>query len=248
MKFELLKYCLIIILIPFNSHAKNVVMAFSQEIPPYIFENKNKGIEIDIIASALAFKGHTLKPLYFPLGRIPIAFSNQLVDAAMGDMGVDLELHGGFYAKPAVIYDNVFISLKSRKIAINHPKDLDNLSIVSFQGAEKRYPNWLSKANKEHRLFTISDQLSQVKLLHLGRYDIALCDRYIFQYFSTQLKINQSFSLRETKEHNFTTVNPSDYRPVFRDEEIKNDFNLGLLELRKSGKFNKIYERYLNPQ
>ncbi|WP_235839777.1 hypothetical protein [Cognaticolwellia mytili] len=100
-------------------------MAFSQEIPPYIFQKNDRGIEIDIISAALAYKGHTLKPLYFPLGRIPIAFTNKLVDAAMGDMGVNLETNGGFYADPAVIYNNVFITMKSRKIIIEKPSDLD---------------------------------------------------------------------------------------------------------------------------
>ncbi len=84
-------------------------MAFGQEIPPYIFQKHNKGIEIDIISAALAYKGHTLKPMYFPLGRVPIAFKSKIVDAAMGDMGIDLNTHGGFYADPAIIYHNVFL-------------------------------------------------------------------------------------------------------------------------------------------
>lgn len=89
-------------------------MAFGENIPPYVFEKQDKGIEIDIISAALAYKGHTLKPLYFPLARIPMAFKNKQVDATMGDMGIDLTMHGGFYASPAVTYDNVFISLKSK--------------------------------------------------------------------------------------------------------------------------------------
>jgi len=89
--------------------AKEVFMAFGQEIPPYIFQKHNKGIEIDIISAALAYKGHTLKPMYFPLGRVPIAFKSKIVDAAMGDMGIDLNTHGGFYADPAIIYHNVFL-------------------------------------------------------------------------------------------------------------------------------------------
>jgi polar amino acid transport system substrate-binding protein len=169
MKISTLKYSLILLsaLLSQVTSAKNVVMAFSQEIPPYIFEKHDKGIEIDIITAALAYKGHTLSPLYFPLGRVPIAFRNNLVDAAMGDMGMDLKLDGGFYANPAVIYDNVFFTLKSRNISIQKPTDLDSLEVVSFQGAEKRYPNWLKKVAKEKRFFGISNQLSQVKLLHL---------------------------------------------------------------------------------
>ena len=220
-------------------------MAFSQEIPPYIFEKQDKGIEIDIISAALAYKGHTLKPAYYPLGRIPIAFRNNLVDAAMGDMGVDLKLSGGFYANPAVIYDNVFITLKKRNISIKTPRDLDSLHVVSFQGAEKRYPNWLKKVEDEHRFFGISDQLAQVKLLHLGRFDVVLSDRYIFNYFVKKMSLISELELKEVDEHNFTTANPEDYRPVFREQKIRDDFNVGLMKLKESGELQKIYDKYI---
>jgi polar amino acid transport system substrate-binding protein len=208
--------------------AKEVLMAFSQEIPPYIFQKQNKGIEIDIISAALAVKGHTLKPLYFPLGRIPIAFTSNLVDAAMGDMGVNLEPKGGFYANPAVIYNNVFITLKNQKISIEKPADLDHLRVVSFQGAENRYPKWLKKVKEEKRFYGISDQLTQVKLLHFGRYDVVLSDRFIFKYFVKQMMLMNVLEVYEVDEHTFTTVNPEDYRPVFRDQQVRDDFNLGL--------------------
>jgi polar amino acid transport system substrate-binding protein len=108
-----MKYILLLLSLVLSSYvySKEVVMAFSLDIPPYIFETKNKGIEIEIITAALAKNGHTLKPLYFPLARIPWSFKNKKVDAAMGDMGIDLKNHQGFSAEPAVIYNNVFISL-----------------------------------------------------------------------------------------------------------------------------------------
>jgi polar amino acid transport system substrate-binding protein len=244
----LVKYSLFFIITIFSSltSAKEVLMAFGQEIPPYIFQKDNNGIEIDIIAAALAYKGHSLKPLYFPLGRVPIAFKSKLVDAAMGDMGVNLKLHGGFYANPAVIYDNVFITLKNKNFYIDKPKDLDLLQVVSFQGAEKRYPDWLKKVAEEKRFFGISDQLTQVKLLHLGRYDVVLSDRYIFSYFMKQMKGLNTIELHDVDEHIFTTENPKDYRPVFRDKKVRNDFNLGLKELKDSGEYIKIYEKYMN--
>ncbi|MBA6392115.1 ABC transporter substrate-binding protein [Colwellia sp. BRX10-3] len=220
-------------------------MAFSQDIPPYIFQKHNKGIEIDIISAALAYKGHKLNPLYFPLGRIPLVFSQGLVDAAMGDMGEDLTLAGGFYADPAVIYDNVFITLKSRAISIKTPEDLNSLSVVSFQGAEKRYPKWLKKVNEEKRFYGISDQLTQVKLLQFGRYDVVLSDRYIFRYFVKQMKLMNVLESSDVEEHKFTTADPKNYRPVFRDKKIRDDFNLGLKKLKTSGEFQKIYDNYL---
>jgi polar amino acid transport system substrate-binding protein len=221
-------------------------MAFSQDIPPYIFQQSNKGIEIDIISAALAYKGHTLKAAYYPLGRVPIAFSNKLVDAAMGDMGIDLTTKGGFYAEPAVIYDNVFITLNSNNISIKKPSDLNLLLVASFQGAEKRYPAWLNKVVDENRFFGVSDQLSQVKLLKLGRFDVVLCDRYIFHYFAKQLELFGHNEAITIDEHPFSTVNPDDYRPVFRDKKIRDDFNFGLSKLKESGGFEEIYTNYMN--
>jgi len=228
------------------SRAKEILMAFSQDIPPYIFQKHDKGIEIDIIAAALAYKGHTLKPFYFPLGRVPIAFKNRLVNAAMGDMGIELSSHGGFYANPAVIYDNVFITLKSRNIVIEQPSDLDPLSVVSFQGANKRYPKWLKKVHDEGRFYGISDQLTQVKLLHYRRYDVVLSDRYIFRYFVKQMKLMDVLDVEEVDERKFTTNNPENYRPVFRDKNVRDDFNLGLKKLKESGELEKIYNNYMH--
>lgn len=225
---------------------KDVLMAFSQEIPPYIFETSNSGIEIDIISSALAYKGHTLKPLYFPLGRVPIAFTNRLVDAAMGDMGVDLKSKGGFYANPAVIYENIFITLKTKNIIIDKPSDLDAYLVASFQGAELRYASWLKNVFEQHRFFGVSNQLTQVQLLYLGRYDVVLSDRYIFKYFANQLKLKGSMNILEVEEHFFTKENPDDYRPVFRDQEVRDDFNFGLEKLKESGRFQEIYDHYMN--
>jgi polar amino acid transport system substrate-binding protein len=229
-----------------NTSGKEVAMAFSQDIPPYIFQKNNRGIEIDIISAALAFKGHTLKPLYYPLGRVPIAFKNKLVDAAMGDMGINLTAAGGFYAQPAVVYDNVFITLKSKNITIKKPNDLNSLLVASFQGAEKRYPLWLRKVIEENRFFAVSEQLIQVKLLRLGRFDVVLSDRYIFRHFANQLKVTDHLALHEFDEHPFVTVNPKDYRPIFRDNKIRDDFDIGLKKLKDSGEFQRIYDNYMN--
>jgi polar amino acid transport system substrate-binding protein len=234
------------LLLPIISQATEVSMAFSKEIPPYIFEDDNSGIEINIIRAALAHKGHTLKPMYFPLGRIPYAFTNNLVNAVMGDMGVNLKSQGGFYAKVAVIYDNVFISLKSKDILLKRPKYLDSLNVVSFQGADKRYPKWLKKVKEDSRFYGVSDQLTQVKLLCFGRYDVVVSDRYIFRYFVNKLKLMHGLDSQEITEHKLTIDKPMDYRPVFRSKKIRDDFNFGLIKIKESGEFLRIYDKYIS--
>jgi len=247
MKFPLTKSILLLFMLlsPAICSAKEVVMAFSQDIPPYIFQKDNNGIEIDIITAALAQKGHTLKPLYFPLGRVPKAFKNKLVNAAMGDMGVDLSSHHAFYAEPAVIYSNVFITLSKRNISIKTPADLDGLTVVAFQGAEKRYPKWLTKVKQENRYFSVNNQLTQVKLLNLDRFDVVLSDKYIFKYFVRQLNLVSDLHNIHFDEHIFSKSNPLDYRPVFRSEKIRDDFNQGLRKIKETGQFQRIYDFYL---
>jgi polar amino acid transport system substrate-binding protein len=228
-----------------NVQAKEITMAFSKDIPPYIFETKNKGIEIDIISTALAYKGHTLKPAYFPLGRVPFAFISNFVDAAMGDIGKDLLPHGGHYAKPAVIYHNIFITRADSHITITKPQDLIGLNISSFQGAQLRYPQWLNETVASGHFHANSNQLSQIKKLLNHKVDVVLSDRYIFKYFAKQLRLEQPFKPTSFVEHEFVKVNPKDYRAVFRSEKIRDDFNEGLQHMYENGQVQKIYDNYL---
>jgi polar amino acid transport system substrate-binding protein len=46
-------------------------------------------------------------------------------------------------------------------------------------------------------------------------------------------------------EHSVIQADPNDYRPVFRDAAIRDDFNAGLAHLHKSGRYRAIYDKYL---
>lgn len=227
-----------------SSYAKDVSMAFGEKIPPYCLPETNSGIELDIIREALAFRGHVLKPKYLPFARIPFEFEMGHVDAAMTDTGKDLSTKGGNYADPAVIYDNVLISLKQRNLHIKQPADLNGLSVLSFVGAANRYPDWLAPVKKDGRYFELNDQSRQVLMLNRGRADLVLSDRYIFRYFSRRLQQTEKFIPAAIDEHRFVKLNPMNYRPIFRDEAIRDDFNAGLAQLKKNGRFNEIYKKY----
>lgn len=57
------------------------------------------------------------------------------VDAAMTDPRA-LARKAVISRDPAVLYDNVFITLKQRGLTINKPEDLAGLVVVSFPKAE----------------------------------------------------------------------------------------------------------------
>ncbi|MEA9357292.1 transporter substrate-binding domain-containing protein [Bacteriovorax sp. PP10] len=235
---------LTLILFSLSLKADEVSVAFGEKLPPFVMPELNSGIEVDIVREALAVKGHVLKAVYMPMARIPIAFKNHKVDVVMMDVGVDMDLLGGYYGNPPVLYDNVFITLRKKKIVIKRPEDLIGLRINSFIGAQKRYPLWLGKLSADHYIEK-NDQSSQPMLLSLDRFDVILCDRNIFKYYSIESQKKSRFKNFEVEEHSFVTVNPQDYRPVFYNKKIRDDFNLGLKSLTKSGRIKAIYDSYL---
>lgn len=227
------------------SQAAEVRMAFGDRIPPFCFPETQSGIELEVIGEALAYRGHVLKPVFLPFARIPLAFQGPTLDGAMTDVGVDMRPFGAVYGDTAVVYDNVFITLTERGLKIRTPADLEGLRIISFQGAAKRYPQWLEGALRERRYFEQNDQAIQVRTLDLGRYDVVLSDRTIYRYFAREHQRQTGKPLKATTEHAFTRVNPDDYRPVFKSQEIRDDFNAGLKHLRSSGRYQAIYDKYM---
>jgi len=222
-----------------------VSMAFADKTPPYTFPETNSGIAVEVIREALIYRGHTLVPQYFPVARIPVAFREKRVDAAMSDLGQDLSSDGGYYGDVAVPYNNVFLTLKSRNIEIKHPADLKGLSIIAYPGAVIRYPEWLEPSQAAGNYREQNDQITQVLTLNEGRYDVALSDRNIFLYFTLKLQREKGFIPKPLEEHPFVGQAGRSYRPVFRSKSVRDDFNAGLQHEKETGRYQAIYDEYL---
>lgn len=238
-------FLLFLFLLP--SYSKEIKMSFGSKLPPYVFPSTNTGIELDIIRAALAYKGHTLSPKYFQLYKVPLVFKDNLVDAAMTDLGNDLSSYG-FYANPAVLYNNVFITLKENNFIINSPEDLNSLILTSFQGAVKRYPKWLEPVKEKYNYFEQNNQKLQVLVLHKKRVDVILTDINIYKYNVLKLQKERNFQAKDVKYHYFNKINVLNYRPVFKDEKIRDDFNEGLKYIKENGTYEAIYNKYLKEQ
>jgi len=235
----------IMLYLPTLTFCDEVLMAFGESIPPFSFPESNSGIEIEVISESLAFRGHTLKPVYYPLARVPLAFKLKQVDAAMTDLGHDMRAVNAYYANSAVVYDNVLITLKKSNLTITKPEDLWGLSVISFQGAKKRYPVWLAPVDQAQKYFEQNNQLLQVLTLDRGRYDVVLSDISIYKYYALQAERKSGKKLNQIQMHRFVNLNPDDYRPVFWDEQIRDDFNEGLTYLKVTGRFQAIYDKYI---
>lgn len=243
-----IKYIMFFLLFILNTiplFSKDITMSFGEKIAPFTFPESNSGIELEVIGQALAFKGHSLKPKYFPFARIPRVFKDKRVDAAMTDLGENMSAYGAHYGKPAVWYENVFITLNKNRLTIEKPEDLEGLTVMSFQGAINRYPKWLKQVRTDGNYYEQNNQKLQVIALNRSRIDVILMDQTIFKYYKNRLLIEDNTQMKVVKIHNFVELNLKNYRPIFWDEKIRDDFNAGLFHIKETGKYQEIYDKYL---
>jgi len=224
--------------------ADEISIGFGDKLAPYVLPEMQNGIEVEIFREALAYRGHVLRPVFLPTKRLPQAFASQGIDGAMSDAGVDLSGRGAFYGEPAVGFDNVLVTRKGRHLSITRPEDLAGLSVLAFPGAIARFPDWLGPVNKAGRYSETNNQALQVRALQQSQYDVVLTDRYVFSYFTSMLE-GHHVSVDDVDVHRCLTPNPIYYPSVFRSKEIRDDFEEGLHYLKRTGRYQEIYDRYV---
>ncbi|MBL0319350.1 MAG: transporter substrate-binding domain-containing protein [Alphaproteobacteria bacterium] len=229
------------ILLPFVVEAKEVRVAFGQSVPPYIIQDSNSGIEMDIIREALAYKGHKLIPVYVTFSNITSSFIDKNVDAVAtvnDKIGMD-----GYFSDVVITYKNYAITLASNKLKINSINDLRKGKVSAFQLATRYLGNEYATAvleNPDYR--EKQDQIIHVKLLYDNQVDAVITDKAIFQYYTRKLK-NKISTHQDVTYHQIFPWN--DYKTIFRDKVLRDDFNEGLKNLRTSGRYKKIFVEYL---
>jgi len=224
--------------------AKDVVVGFGNRLPPYVIPERNGGITVQIFREALAYRGHVMKPQFIPLKRMPTMFAMRLLDAAMLDFGIDVAHEGGFYGEPAIIYENALFTLADRHLRIERPEDMKGLSVLAFQGAQGLYPAWVEAAVSAGKYNENNNQMLQVLELLNGTYDAVLCDRKIFEFFRVQTEMKYGGTAGRIEEHDVLDKNPDNFRTVFRDENVRNDYEAGLEHLKKTGRYYEIVRQF----
>jgi polar amino acid transport system substrate-binding protein len=89
----------------------------------------------------------------------------------------------------------------------------------------------------------IADQKLQVYKLLMGRTDFIVMDKSIFEYYKNELVYEKRVP-KGIKINFFNFLKPTKLRTAFKDKKIRDDFDLGLKHLRKTGQYNAIYKKY----
>ena len=222
---------------------KELTLAVGLAIPPYNIPETKSGIELDIVREALKDKGYTIKPKYVPFARVKRELKDKTVDGALTinpDSGIE-----AFYSDEHIACENVVISLKENEFNIKDVNGLKGKSVLAFQDATLYLgKDFASMAKKNNEYREIPKQQLQINLLYSNRVDTIVLDKNIFYYHRQRNDMVNTSQPIDTW-HIFP---PTPFTVAFVDEEVRNDFNEGLKQLRKTGRYDEIVKKYIIAQ
>jgi polar amino acid transport system substrate-binding protein len=222
-----------------TAYADDIEVAVSFAVRPYVLSETDTGIELDIVREALAYKGHTILPKYYPYARVLRSFKS--TDAVML-VTEEADLQHANYSDAYIIYQNVAVSLQKHDLTINQINDLKNKRIIAFQDAAyylgDEYRQVIQKNPNYHEL---PKQENQIALLFMERADVIILDVNIFEYYK------QNTKLVDTSEpitiHKIFPENH--FKIAFKNSKIRDDFNEGLRKLHETGRYEEILKTYV---
>ncbi len=218
--------------------AKEITLVAGLSLPPYIIQETNNGMEYDIVKEALAKNGHTLKLKSVPF--IRVSFEYKKFDGAI----TINEASGvkGNYSDVTMVYQNFAISLKDKAVPISTIQDLGDKNIVAFQNATKYLGEEYKKIVESNPNYKEQGkQEVQVKLLYSGRADAIVSDINIFKYY--RKAVTGVDTSAEVVYHNIFPE--TEYKVLFNDPAIRDEFNQALADLRSSGRYQEIINNYI---
>lgn len=223
--------------------ARDLKIVFYQYTPPYVFE-KGEGIVVDIVREAFKASGHTVSPVYLPMGRGYEMFAEKRVDG----IAIISENSGikASYSDEFMRYHNHAFTLKSRQMKINQMSDLKDKAVISFQKASKYLGQEFGRAVADNPNYKeIANQEVQTLMLLLGRIDVAVMDESIFRFYREKL-IAEGKVPKTVEFETFALFPPTPYKTAFNDASIRDAFNREVAAMRRDGRYQAIYRRYID--
>jgi polar amino acid transport system substrate-binding protein len=228
------------------TQAKDVSIIFGLALPPYVIQENNSGFEVDIIREALAAKGHTLKPIYASFIVISQSLKENKADGAQRGNAELVEGSGYFYAdNQTVLYQDVAITLKKNNLKIDSVNDLKDKKVASFQGASKFLGTDFGAAVANNPNYSeTAFELKKTQQLYANGLQVFVGDVNIFKYYRT--KVTGLDTTQEVVFHKiFSNKDIKNNHAVFKEKQIRDDFDAGLKQLKTSGKYQEIIKKYI---
>ena len=192
--------------------------------------------------------GYCIAPKY-----LSFALAYQLFDRGELDGVINARngaAKGGYLSDPVVTFQNIAVSLKEKnypeQIALDFLKDK---TVVAFQRATVFIgPEFKAMADSNPLYREVAKQSLQINLLFVRDADFIVMDRSIFGYYWYQALEDPALASyrdkfrRQVRLHEI--FDKSEYPFIFRLKTVRDDFNRGLKDIRDSGEYERIFNRY----
>ena len=232
-----------------NQPVIEIEMGISFAIPPWVIQESDSGIELDILRQALEPSGYRIIPRYLSNALAYSLFNSQKLDGVINARRSVIQ-NGGFLTEPVVAFQNVAISLVDKGFPDEIDMDfLQDKSIVAFQRASQLLgPEFgrMARANPHYQ--ELAQQRLQINLLMIREVDFIVLDKSIFGYYWHQARKDQALTQarsrldRPVKFHYLFA--PSEYVFAFQEQKVRDDFNAGLARLKDNGGYDRIIKNY----
>lgn len=230
--------CLVtlVCLIWFNSvTAKELTLATSMSIPPYIIEHNDSGIQLERVKKAFELANHSIKKvIYTSNKRAEILLYQTKVDAIINAPNNSKSMH---FSDPVIYYQNVAISLTSNHLYLTNISGLSNVRVMAFQNARKYLgDDYRLAVNQSPAYDEAINQQAQLEHLFLKHTDVIILDRRIFDHFNKLFEASGRFP----KPVTFHPIFPKSPRVLgFHSKALRDDFNEGLKRLDEALKHSE---------
>jgi len=227
--------------------ADPLVIAISNDIPPYVTDQGKGGIEIDIIKEALIHKGHTFTTVQCSYKELETAVKDKRTDAAAGVRQMD---DSTFYSDYFIQFKNVAVTKKKSKIKLDKLTDLKGKRIITWQNAYRdlgpEFESLFSPNVEESYIEKYKElpvQADQVDMFWKDQAEVIIIDEIIFKWFSKRLSGLKKPDQEVVYHYLFPEI--TEFQLNFKDSRIRDDFNTGLKYIRDEGIDKEIMEDYL---
>ncbi len=225
---------------------EKIRVAFGNALAPWVMPEKNKGIIIDIIKSTMEPLDYQIEEVYLPYARRLKSYKQGLVDVVsdINPNTIENDHLDGFFSDTAYTYENFAYSLKNRNYQFKTMKDLVDYRLMSWQGAVSHLGDEYAVMALNNPLYSEHyDQSLQVKMLYLERVDVIQMDQQIFNYYRAEVGAQGKIDTTpEVDRFGLFGASPNGF--LFRSIKMRDEFNQQLKQLKASGKYQEILNRY----
>jgi len=223
---------------------KTVNVLFGYDKPPYIMgKTSASGIEPDVLKEAFANVNYKVNISQANKETLESILNTTTdIDAVATISPIDKKL---FYSHPFSSYKNYVISRKKDHLKIKSLQDLKNIKFVTWLAAYNdlgdefyRLFNPINGKYKKSYHETTS-QKDDAAMFFSKKVDAIIVDETIFNWYKSVFQ-------KDDEKYDFHDIFKKEkiYPVTFKNQTIRDDFNIGLDKLKQSGRYDEIINFY----